>query len=157
MKNKLKGTTLIETILYIGILTSILFVVISFMLSTREATMRTERRSDVYSTSEFLTQHLDYVFSKATSINETRSAFNIDNGTLYINMVGGEHYYALSENTLTYNGIPINNKNTLVKKFNIVPVSNKKGVVVGARITLEIVAKRDNRVSREISILYTIR
>lgn len=157
MKNRLKGTTLVETVLYIAILTSILFVMVSFMLSTREATMRTERRSNVYSTSEFLTQHLGYIFASVTSINETKSSFNVDNGSLYANIGSGEHYYTLTDNKLIYDGTPISGNNVLIRKFNIEAVHNKKNEVVGVRVTLEIVASRDAQVKKEITTLYTIR
>lgn len=157
MKNRLKGTTLVETVLYIAILTTILFVIVSFTLSTSEATMRTERRAHVYSASEFITQHLDYIFSRATGINETKSSFNQDNGMLYINIGNEEHYYSLSSNKLVYDGTEMNTKDILIKKFHAVPVHNKKEKVVGVRVTLEIESLRDQKVKKEVNTLYTVR
>lgn len=157
MKNRLEGTTLIETILYIAILSAILFVMINFVLTTKEATLRTGRRADVLISSELLTQHLDYTFSKVTGIDETKSLFNNDNGILYINIGSQEHYYSLSNNKLTYDGTDLNGDNILINHFHVTPVYNKKDNVVGVRIALEIAAEKDQIVKKGIITLYTIR
>ena len=157
MKNRLKGTTLIETVLYVAILTAILFVMVNFVLTTTEATLRTERRADILSNAEFLTQHLDYTFSKVTGIDETKSLFNEDNGVLYINFGSQEHYYSLSNNKLTYDGTDLNGDNILINHFYITPVYNKKNNIVGVRIALEIAAEKDQKVKKGIITLYTIR
>lgn len=157
MKSKLKGITLIETILYVGVLSIILFIIFSFMLSTREATVRTEQRSDVYSTSEFITQHLDYIFTNVQDIDELKSVFENDNGILYVDTGTGEHYYKREEDRLVFDGTPISPSKTPVQKFFLEPVQNKKGETIGVRITFKVVALRREEVMNEITTLYTIR
>lgn len=157
MKNRLKGTTLMETVLYIGILSLILFILVNFLLSTTEATVRTERKADVYDSSEFITQHLDYIFSDITSINPTKSTFNSDNGTLFLYMNSGEHNYTLIDKKLLYDGTNISSKKVEINKFNIVPLKNRKDETVGVKIALEISSSKDPKIRKEIKTLYTIR
>ncbi len=157
MRSKLKGTTLIETILYIGILTAILFTIVNFMLSTREATTRTKRRSEVFSSSEFISQHLDYILSDVSSIDSSKSSFNTDSGILYITVQNGEHHYTLSGNNLEYDGTPLNTKEVRVQKFFLEPIQDKKDVTIGVRISLEISSIKDAGINKSITVLHTIR
>ncbi len=157
MKNRLKGTTLIETVLYIAILTSILFVLVNFTLSTQEATIHTERRSQIYTNTEFITQHLDSTFSKISTIDEAQSSFDQDKGILYLNIQNEEHNYTLSQNKLLYDNTPISGNDVIVNSFNIQPLYNKKDIVSAVKISIQITSLRDAKVKKNITTLYTIR
>ena len=69
MKNKkLKGVTLVETLLYIGLSSIILFVVLSFMLSTQEASSRTSAKTKTHQASQFILEHLHETFRQVKAL-----------------------------------------------------------------------------------------
>ncbi len=80
MKNKLKGVTLLETVLYIGLFSIILFIVVNFMLTAQESSRRTNESERLHRTKHFISQHIDYSFQNSDEIDETNSIFDNDLG-----------------------------------------------------------------------------
>lgn len=139
MKNrKLKGLTLMETVLYVGLTASIMIIIVSFMLSTQESSQRTQSRVNIHQASSFAIQHIYYSMGKTLSINTEQSVFENDNGVLALNLDGGTKIYKLENSRVLYNSIPITPTNVVVRKMYLEPVLNRKDEVVAAKVTFEI-------------------
>ena len=118
MKNRLKGITLIETMLYLGLFTVIIIMVINFMLATQESTLNNNRRGNVYKSSEFIIQHINNSFENTLSIIDT----NIASGILELQFTEGNKQYYISDTTLYFDTVPITPPNISITEFNLEPV-----------------------------------
>jgi len=136
--NKLKGLTLMETVLYIGLTAVVMMIVVPFMLSTQESSLRTTNRVVALQSSSFVIQHIQDTFSKTLSINTTNTVFNNDSGVLSVMLKDGENIYRLENSRIYYNSIPITPNNVQVRKMYLEPVTNRKNEVVATRVTIEI-------------------
>ena len=154
---KLKGITLLETLLYIAIFSSILFVIIGFMLSTQEASLRNERRSNIHQTSQFVIQHFSDTFTKIREIDINSSVFNNDNGLLSYSYSDGNHKYSLINGKLVYDFTPITPSNIIITKFSIEPLYNRKNIISAVRVTYKMSSVGDTQVTSEFTNLYVIR
>ncbi|NLD25217.1 hypothetical protein GX656_01065 [Candidatus Dojkabacteria bacterium] len=155
--NKLKGLTLFETVLYIGLTASIMIIIVSFMLSAQESSQRTASRVLALQSSSFVIQHIQDTFSKTLSINTTNTIFNNDSGVLSVMLKDGEKIYRLENSRILYNSIPITPSNIQVIKMYLEPVTNRKNEVVATKITVEIVSGSKYSQSKTISFLAIIR
>jgi len=156
MKNKLKGFTLLETILYIGLFSAVLFIVVSFMLSTQEANMRTQRSENIYQTSQFVTEHINYTFRKAETINEANSVFEDDDGKLSLVINGEVKTYEIESQKLMYDTIQISSSEILVENFYLTPIY-KDLKIIGVKINISLRDKKDSNLTEEINLLSTFR
>jgi hypothetical protein len=158
MKSKLKGVTLIETMLYIGLFSIILLIVLSFMMSTQESTLRNNRRGTVYKTSEFVKQHLEYSFKNALLIDNTNSLFNDNSGVLLLGFADGNKQYTLSDSSILFDTIPITPPDVTITKFFLEPIYNgDPNKPIAVRIGIELVSKEDPNITDSINILETLR
>lgn len=159
MKNKykLKGLTLMETVLYIGLFSIIMLVVINFMLSIQEANGRIQRRANIHQSSEFIEQHLNYSFAKTKSIDATKSIFDNNNGEIVLLLNDGEHTYSLTNEKIIYDSTPITPVSIKIKKFFVEPIYNKKNLIVATRIAITYESTFDPAVNEESNFLYIIR
>lgn len=156
MKNKLKGLTLIETILYIGLFSIILLMVVSFMLMTQQSTQRTESNASLHKTSQFIIQHINYTFEHATAIEEAGSVFEIDQGELTIIVDTLSRLYQLQNQQLLYDGIPISSPNISVEKFYLTPIY-KESDIIAVRIDITLRDQDDTTLTDTINLLATFR
>lgn len=156
MKNRLKGITLVETMLYIGLFSAIIIIVLNFMLSTQEATQRTNIRNQLNTTSEFISQHMNYTFNKTIAINNT-SIFNNDQGLLDIQLTEGNKQYSISNSRIYFDGTPITPSNILVTKFLVEPVYKGTDTIIGIRTEITLVSKQDSKLTETINLLSLIR
>jgi type II secretory pathway pseudopilin PulG len=156
MKNKLKGFTLIETVLYIGLFSIILLMVISFMLMTQESASNTKSTESLYDTSQFITQHINYTFENASSVDEINSNFEIESGKLTLLVDTLTKVYDIQNQQLYYDGVPISPPHITVEKFYLTPIY--KGTdITAVRITILLRDKKNTNRTEEINLLSTFR
>ncbi len=157
INKKLKGITLVETILYIGLFSIIVLLVFNFMLSTQEATLRNNRRGSIYKSAEFVIQHLNYSFDNALTIDPTNSIFGTDEDILEIQFTDGNKQYTLLNNTLLFDSIPITPSEISITTFTLTPIYNDEAEIVAVKILINIVSKKDSNLTDTINILETLR
>ena len=104
MKNRLKGLTLLETVLYIGLFSIIILIVLNFMLSTQEATLRTQRKASLHQASQFVIQHITDTFNHTESVNTQESVLEEDNGKLVVVYSSENKVYEIQNSRLLFNG-----------------------------------------------------
>ncbi|HRX43716.1 hypothetical protein GX618_01420 [Candidatus Dojkabacteria bacterium] len=156
MKNRLKGVTLIETMLYIGIFSIIIVIIINFMLSTQEATRTNDIESSLQRSSSFISQHLNSSFKKVKSIDEVNSIFNNDQGRLSIVFSTGNKEYSLTNSKLMFDAEQITPNNLLIRVFNITPIYKSPGSIIGINISITIESKIDSSRSQTSNLLYLV-
>lgn len=156
MKNKLKGFTLIETVLYIGLFSIILLMVISFMLMTQESASNTKSTESLYDTSQFITQHINYTFENALSVDETNSNFEIDSGKLTLLVDTLTKVYDIQNQQLYYDGVPVSPPHITVEKFYLTPIY-KDTDITAVRIEILLRDKKNVDRTEEITLLSTFR
>jgi len=143
--------------LYIGLFSVIIIIVLNFMLSTQEASTRNIRKAQLNQSSEFVTQHINYSFNKALSINETNSVLGDSQGILELEFVGINKQYTISNNTLYFDGVEITPPNIIVSGFLLEPAQDKDGVLIGVRTTISLVSQGDSDLTDTINMLFTLR
>jgi type II secretory pathway pseudopilin PulG len=157
MKNKLKGLTLLETMLYIGLFSIIIIIVLNFMLSTQEATLRTQRRANLYQTSTFIMEHISDTVGKAESIDIGNSIFSDSNGKLTIVIQGETKEYTFEDSKLYYDGILLSPASVIVRNFYLYPIYKGADKVIGVKIISEITSLGDSDLKNNINMLAAIR
>lgn len=157
MKNRLKGVTLLETVIYIGLFSLVIVMVLSFMLSTTESTTRTMRRSILYQSMEFVIGHIDDTLSKSNLISTTNSVFDDTNGILEINISGEAKQYTLVDSRIYYDGVPITSTSVVVENFELHPSTNGNGDVIGITVISTLRSVKDNSLTENINLLFTLR
>ena len=156
MKNRLKGLTLIETVLYIGLFSIILLMVISFMLMTQESASNTESTESLYDSSQFITQHINYTFENAQSVDDTNSLFNIDSGKLTLDIDTLTKTYEMQNQQIYYDGVPVSPPSITVEKFYLTPIY-KETEITAVRINILLRDKVNTNRTEEINLLSTFR
>jgi type II secretory pathway pseudopilin PulG len=157
MRNRLKGVTLIETMLYIGLFSVIIIIVLNFMLSTQEATQRTDARSNISNISNFISQHINYSFNKALSVDQGTSIFDSSQGLLALQFPDGNKQYTLSNSRIYFDGIPITPSNTSVASFTLHPVYRGLDTIIGVKIDIDILSNKNPSITDTINLLLILR
>ncbi|HCC67925.1 TPA: hypothetical protein DEP90_01770 [Patescibacteria group bacterium] len=156
MKNRLKGITLMETVLYIGLFSVITLIILNFMLSLQETTLRTKRKSDLHQASEFMIRHLDYSFTKALSINELNSVFENSNGVLELMFESGNKQYYLTDSKFYFNGTSLTTSSILVSDFFVTPVYTGSSNLTGVKINMILISSEDVNFTKSVDILLVL-
>jgi len=156
-KYKLQGITLVETLLYIGIFTLIMFTIMNFMLSTQESNRRNDIKTEIHKTSEFLSLHLSDSFEKTLSVNKDTSIFNSNQGQLDINFSSGINQYKVSNNKILFNNIPLTTPNITVTQFLLEPVYKGTDNIIGVEITIGIQSTKNPSFTEIINLLEIVR
>ena len=156
MKNKLKGITLLETIIYIGLFSVIILLVFNFMLATQEASIRTDRLSQLQQSSLFITQHISHTMQSAQLIDIDNSVFLDEEGKLTIEINGTPIAYELIGTTLLYDSTDISPNGITVESFYLEPIY-KDTQIIAVSIQINIYSNRDPRLTEEINFLGRIR
>ena len=138
--------------LYIGLFSIILIIVISFMLSTQESARRTEGQENLFRSSQFINQHINIIVNEADSIDETNTVFDDDEGHLGLIIDTLPKSYQLINQRLYFDGTVISNSKIVVNKFYISPVYDELDIV-GVRLDIEIADSSNLTVIDEINIL----
>ncbi len=157
MKNRLKGITLIETMLYIGLFSIIILMVLNFMLATQESTLKNNRRGQVYKSAEFIIQHINYSFDNALVVNEENSIFSSSIGILELQFADASKRYTVSNATLYFDRTPITPSNISVTQFALVPMYNGITTPIAVKIDIVLVSEDDTTITDTINLLSTLR
>ncbi|HNW23708.1 MAG TPA: hypothetical protein PKH06_03030 [Candidatus Dojkabacteria bacterium] len=157
MRNKLKGITLVETILYIGLFSIIIIIVLNFMLSTQEANQRTDNRLEINRVSEFVSKHINSSFNKNLSIDSTTSVFNDNQGVLSLIFIDGNRQYTLTDSQISFDGTPITPTTVSVTRFNLIPIYKGTDTIVGIKTEITFISKKDSSITETINLLSLIR
>jgi type II secretory pathway pseudopilin PulG len=152
MKNKYKGFTLIETMLYIGLFSIIIIMVVSFMLSTQRSTVKTESQENIFRSSQFISQHIKHSISEADSLDESNTVFNDDNGTISLILSTDIKIYELQDQRLYFDNTLISNSDILITKFFVTPLYDELDIV-GVKVEIELLDKSDQTITDTINIL----
>lgn len=156
MKSKLKGITLIETVLYIGLFSVILMMVVSFMLTTQETTTKTGENAALHKTSQFIIQHINYTFESAESIDELGSDFEVDVGKLTVMVNTLPKLYELQNQQIYYDSVAISPPDIQVERFYLKPIYNDTEIVA-VRIEILLRDQKNPNLTEEINLLSTFR
>ncbi|MDX9739399.1 MAG: hypothetical protein RBT33_03535 [Candidatus Dojkabacteria bacterium] len=157
MKNKLKGVTLLETVIYIGLFSLITIMILNFMLTAQESTTRTMRKSLIHQSKEFLLGHIDSTLNSSTYIDKDSSIFNDENGVLQINISGEDKQYTISDSVIYYDSIAITPSSLSVDGFFLEPIYDGDGEAIGVLITTTLRSNGDSSISEDINFLFTLR
>lgn len=156
MKNRLKGVTLVETMLYLGLFTIIILIIMNFMLSTQESARRNDIESSLQICSSFVSQHLSSSFRSVKSIDKVNSIFNSEQGKLSIVFSTGNKEYSLSNSRIMFDGTPITPQDLSIRVFNITPIYKEPDSIIGINISITIESKIDSSLSHTSNLLYLV-
>lgn len=138
---KQRGSTLVELLVYMAILTTIMLVVTDFLLQTIEARLEIQAKSSIEQDQRFILSRLTYDIKRADSITAPASG-TTDNLVL---VIGGETYtfqlstvnFQLTNNSGTHNlnstDIEVSNlnfqrlENTVKIEMTLVPEKGRLG------------------------------
>ncbi|PKN02949.1 hypothetical protein CVU76_02905 [Candidatus Dojkabacteria bacterium HGW-Dojkabacteria-1] len=157
MKNRLKGITLIESLVYIGLFAIIIIMILNFMLSAQESTLRNIRKSNLHHSSTLVVQHFEESFNSALRVNDMNSVFEDDNGRLELISEVGAKQYSLINSRLYYDGVAITPPSISVTRFYLEPVYQGKEDILGVILKVDLISNKDNSLSERINMLFTIR
>lgn len=157
MKNRLKGITLIESLVYIGLFSIIIIMILNFMLSAQESTLKNIRKSNLHHSSTLVVQHFENSFDTVLSINDSSSVFDDDNGKLELLFEIGAKQYTLVNSRLYFDTVAITPPSISVTKFHLTPVYQGKTEIQGIILSVDLVSNKDNSLSERINMLFTIR
>ncbi len=157
MKNRLKGITLIESLVYIGLFAIIIIMILNFMLSAQESTLKNIRKSNLHHSSTLVVQHFEDSFNSVQRVNDINSVFEDDNGRLELISETGAKQYSLINSRIYYDGVAITPTSISVTKFHLEPVYQGKEDILGVILKVDLISNKDNSLSERINMLFTIR
>jgi len=157
MKNRIKGITLIESVVYIGLFSIIIIMILNFMLSAQESTLRNIRKSNLHHSSTLIAQHFENSFDTVLGISNLNSVFDNDNGRLELLFEMGAKQYTLVNSRIYFDTVAITPPSISVTKFNLTPVYQGKVDIQGILLSVDLVSNKDSSLSERINMLFTIR
>lgn len=81
-----KGFTLVETIIYIAIISGVLLTFVSFSWNISNAKNKVRAQTEVQANIRIALNMIAQKIQSAASVSTTQSVFNVDPGVLYLNM-----------------------------------------------------------------------
>lgn len=139
MKNQ-KGFTLIEMLIYMGLLSILLISITDMFVAVLNVKLESEATSAVEQDSQFIINRLNYDISRATNIAQPANPGDIST-SLSLDIAGETFTYQLNGNNLelTNNSgtYAINSNQTTVPTLSFLKIGSPGGKAT-ARITLEI-------------------
>lgn len=165
MENKklkrIKGITLLETLIYVSIFTMFMVIVIQLLLSVQLNNNKVKQVLDLEKDRIFITNHIEELLdSKNREILQENSVFNSDNGS--ITFLDGESYvkYDIQNNKLVFfdgmNTIPISSSKTVINKFNISKYENEFAEIVALKFDIEIAHVKRPTLTTKITFVKNI-
>ena len=139
-----KGATLIELLIYFGILSILLVIVIDLMLQSGEFSLETESRSSLQNDARFITNRLSFDIHQADSVTSPANLGD-SSSTLTFTVGPDTHTYTLSGTDLEYQetvGLNtetanLNSNRTIVNSLTFERLGNPGGKPT-IKITLEL-------------------
>jgi hypothetical protein len=127
------------------------------MLSTQEATLRTQRKSSLHQTSQFIIQHITDSFEKASGVDPITSIFNNQQGKISLLINTETKQYELQGSRLSFDDTYISPTNVIIESFYLEPIYKGEDTIVGVRSTIEVRSVGDSKLIETINILSLIR
>lgn len=161
MIKKLKGMTLIETMIYIALYGVIFAAIVSFALTIAEMNKTAEQKNEIQRTIMFIDEHLSKSISKYKIVNDANSIFNNNNGVLNISNNTDTLIYSTNSNSLIVNRNnitnPLTNPNVKITKFFIQNVIGPDLTRSGIMIYIEISSAKDDLINTAFEGYYSLR
>lgn len=132
-------------------------MVLNFMFTTQESTLKTNRKGEIHKVSQFVLQHLDESFDMADNIDLANSTFGSEQGKLELFFGTESKQYTLTDSKLYFDGVDITPSSVIVKSFYLEPVYQKEPDIVGVRIALFLLSSADSSITEDINMLYVIK
>ncbi|MBI4226098.1 type II secretion system protein [Candidatus Roizmanbacteria bacterium] len=130
MNKKLKGYTLIELLIFIGMLSILLGILSQVFSSIIDARLESESTSSVVQDGNFLLNRFSYDIAKATNVNRP-SAVGTSDTTLDLTIDSANYVYALNggslELTINSSAYQLNGINTNISNLNFKRIGNDDG------------------------------
>lgn len=158
-----KAITLVETIIYIGLLNMVVAAVIGLALVLINTDKHLEHANELERNAIFISNHLSESFSKTNTVDVTESVFDQDNGSLRITGYSGAYYdYAKTGGNLEINrngtttGL-INQKQITVTRFKVTHIQTPSGNTSAVRVELMLNSRKFNSLNKQLDLYYSFR
>jgi Tfp pilus assembly protein PilV len=143
-KTNQKGVTLVEVLVYIGLLSIFMLVLVDIFVTILNAKLETESTST-------LNQDARYIYSRMAYDITNASSFTVPNSTT---LVVGTNTYTLGGGNLTLNSIKLNGIDTKIDSVNFTRLGN----TVKTTFTIESLVKLQSGVqTRTINTTFGLR
>ena len=160
---KPRGFTIVETLIYMGLLSILMMVLTELLLSVLDVQSKTEATSNIQQDGRFLLARLQYDINRATAL-VTPAFKGTSTDSLQLSIGGTNHVYLLSGNDLHVGtgaaAINLNGFNTSVSGLTFTRIGNTGGREDTVRIDLTInsrVATKSGSDSAQFTTSYALR
>lgn len=156
-RNKLKGMTLIEVLLYLAIFGMFFVVIINFFFFVQDNNQLSGEALKIDRAVILLSQHFEDSFDRTTSVGGA-TVYNNNSGALYL--VGSPNLnYTLLNSKLQFNDgtttKQITRDDLVVTKFLLEQIrDNSDTIIIGVEITVNIRSRSDDSISNEFTNSY---
>lgn len=142
MENRLKGTTLVELLLYLALFTMVIGTMVQFFILVINRNITAKHNIELSSNALFINQTLNGLEDRVNSINFSTSTTGVPNGRLVLNTTDGELVVFVQNSTLyiSDNGqnIRLSNPSVVVNSFTLSDILNQSNIVIGYNINLSL-------------------
>lgn len=157
LKQNIKATTLVETILYLGLFAIIFIVIIQFAFTIGDATDRASAQNELQRNLIFINEHLEETIRSSVAVDDTNTTFSDPDGTLRLTRESGYLEYTVNNGVLTLsdgtNTYDLSSPRLNLSQFQIERIDNRDGSIGGVQVTFVINSNKKN-VSRTIQSNY---
>ena len=163
MKNfrRIKGISLVETVLYVALFGVIFSAIIGFSLTIGESNRNANLRNSIERDAVFLDEHITESFLISDNIDKAVTIFNQNAGRIKIYSATNSFTYSLSNGRLIINRNGVQNYLTgtdvNVSEFLIEEVLSPTGTTTGVRISFEINAVIKTNIKKSFQTYYSIK
>lgn len=158
---KIKGVSLVETILYISLFGIIFSGIMGFSLNIAELNRNANLRNNIERSAILLDEHITESFLVSDNIDRTVTEFNQDIGKIKIYKAGNSYLYYVYNGRMVIdrNGIQnyLTGSDLTVSKFLIEEVLSPTGSTTGVRISFDIRAANKANIIKSFRTYYSIK
>lgn len=154
---KLKGITLIETVVYLALFSAIFIVIVQFGLRTLSFNAFSLHANEIQKATLFTRQHFERQFEKAIAVNEAQTIFDTSPGSLTLTLDSGDETYLMDDSRLALlrgaETVYLTPDGYNVTQLLFEPLRSIEGEVYGVRTTLVLVYEDNLNVNQTLQIL----
>ena len=158
-KIKLKGYTLVEVVLYLGLFAFIFTTLITFSLAISEFNRKDKYQVDLSKATLFIGEHMEESFKEAKSIDVINSIFDSNIGALSLTKFDNSTVkYRVVDNRIIFNNGSdkfISPDDLLINQFMFEQII-EDGSLVGVRLNLNISTGVGINVTKDITYIYVL-
>jgi hypothetical protein len=161
MKLKVRATTLIETLIYIGLFGIIFGAILQFTLMISESSQNAEYRNELDRATILVTEHLSESFDTFDSIDLNNSFFYQDNGKIKLIKGSNSYSYSILNNRLRFdrNGV-INyliNPNVNIQSFYLERITAADSTITGVRVKITLYSVKKPTLTKTVQTNYFLK